>query len=443
MIKKHVAVIGGGMAGTAAAHQLLQNGFAVTIIEKEGRLGGRICSQTISGLTTEMGAGFLTDAYTSTLAFLADSGLSGKLLERKSKAGVMRDGRIHSLNDPWTFLGSSWLTLPARLLLIREILRTLPAWRKLDLHNIWRAYQFDTESVTAHLSGRYGQELVDYAIGPAIDSYLYWSPERTSYAVAMALVKTGSALGQRHTYILRGGLSQIPDAAAKGSRVLLAHTVKTVKQRADRKYEIALRGPSGESSLLADAIVCATTANVIPKIIADLQPVQHDFFAAIGYSSTAVATYRLERKGKGETYALAYPRREGRPITAITVLSDLAPDADVIKVYASGAFGQQLCKQPSKKVEATLSAAAAGLDLSAAQRAGHWQVQKWPQAIPEFDVGHLKRLLAFEKGQIERQDENLVFAGDYLVGPFIDGAFTSGLRAADRLSARLHRSSTN
>jgi oxygen-dependent protoporphyrinogen oxidase len=435
-MKKHIAVIGGGMAGTAAAHTLLQRGYAVTIIEKDSRLGGRIYSQAIAGLTSETGAGFLTNAYSNTLAFLKEAGLSPKLIERKSGASVVRGGIAHSLANPWTFLGSSWLSLGARLLLVREILRTIPAWRSLDLHDIWKAQRFDTESVAMHLKGKYGQELTDYAIGPAIDSYLYWSPEHTSYPVAMALVKTGSALGQRHTYILRDGLSQIPEAAAKGCKLLLSHTVKTVKRLADGRYKITLQSTAGPGSLYVDGVVCATTASIVPKIIPGLRPAQREFFAAVTYSSTAVATYCLERKGPAHTYAIAYPRREGRAVAAMTVLSDLSPHTDAVKLYASGAFGKQLCSQSVQKIEATL-AAAVDLDVHPAQKVGNWRVQKWPEAIPEFDVGHLKRLHAFMNGKIEGQDEYLVFAGDYLGGPFIDGAFTSGIRAANRLDARM------
>ncbi|HJQ09069.1 MAG TPA: FAD-dependent oxidoreductase [Candidatus Saccharimonadales bacterium] len=66
-------------------------------------------------------------------------------------------------------------------------------------------------------------------------------------------------------------------------------------------------------------------------------------------------------------------------------------------------------------------------------------IQRWPEALPLFDVGHLKHLGSFEKGKIEEPGKTIVFAGDYLGGPFMEGAFTSGLRAAERLHVRTTR----
>jgi protoporphyrinogen/coproporphyrinogen III oxidase len=65
-------------------------------------------------------------------------------------------------------------------------------------------------------------------------------------------------------------------------------------------------------------------------------------------------------------------------------------------------------------------------------------IQRWREALPLFDVGHFRRLKAFENGEIEDIKQPITFAGDYIGGPFIEGAFTSGLRAAERLDIRLH-----
>lgn len=63
-------------------------------------------------------------------------------------------------------------------------------------------------------------------------------------------------------------------------------------------------------------------------------------------------------------------------------------------------------------------------------------VQKWTEALPEYNVGHMKLLKAFNDCDIEGKSDKLVFAGDYLGGPFIEGAITSGFLAADRLHAQ-------
>src|SRR3982751_173246 len=52
-MQRHIAVIGGGMAGTAAAYALQKRGYKVTILEREQRLGGRIHSVTLDGIEIE------------------------------------------------------------------------------------------------------------------------------------------------------------------------------------------------------------------------------------------------------------------------------------------------------------------------------------------------------------------------------------------------------
>jgi oxygen-dependent protoporphyrinogen oxidase len=188
----------------------------------------------------------------------------------------------------------------------------------------------------------------------------------------------------------------------------------------------------------ADGIVCATTATVVSKIIPDLTKEQTDFFNTITYSSTVVAGYRMQHSKPLPTYAYAYPLAEGKPIVAMTVLSDPASVASVVKVYASGAMGKGLSEKSDEEIHTTLTAPIP-LDVNKAFKVGEWRMQRWQEAIPEFDVGHLRKLRRFADGEIEDSNSTIVFAGDYIGGPFVEGAFTSGIRAAERLHERLSR----
>jgi oxygen-dependent protoporphyrinogen oxidase len=431
-----IVVIGGGMSGTAAAHMLMRRGYEVTILEASDRIGGRIHSQSIGGLIAETGAGFMTGEYKTTLDFLQDAGLSDKLAERKGGSAIMRGGKPQDLQKLSVIFGSGWLSWGAKLLLLKEFFKAIPAWRRLDVHNIWKVAPYDTESISQHFTGKYGQEVLDYVFGPALDTYLYWSPDHTSYALSKALFKGTSALRQRHTYTLRGGLSQIPEAAAKGANVLLSHRVKQVYQAPSGKYALSVDTPDGMRIFTADGIVCATTATVVPKIIKGLSQRQRDFFSSVQYSSTVNVSYRLPRSDKGRTYGVGYPRKEGWTINAMSVVSDHAPDADLVKLHGPGSLGKELCRKSDKQIEVILSEGI-GLDLEPARKSGEWRVQKWPEALPYFDVGYIKQLKTFMDGEIEDPVEPLTFAGDYLGGPFIDGAFVSGIKAAMRLEEKL------
>ena len=73
---REVVVIGAGFAGLAAAAALTEAGVAVTVLERDDRVGGRVWSQTLpGGAIVEMGAEFVTEGYTVLPALVGRLGL--------------------------------------------------------------------------------------------------------------------------------------------------------------------------------------------------------------------------------------------------------------------------------------------------------------------------------------------------------------------------------
>jgi hypothetical protein len=52
-------VVGAGMAGLAAARVLAEAGRSIVVLEARDRVGGRICTQQVGSLATEVGAEFV------------------------------------------------------------------------------------------------------------------------------------------------------------------------------------------------------------------------------------------------------------------------------------------------------------------------------------------------------------------------------------------------
>lgn len=60
-MKRHIAVVGGGFAGLAAAFELLNLGYAVTVLEARQRVGGRVWSTKLSnGAIVELGGEWIS-----------------------------------------------------------------------------------------------------------------------------------------------------------------------------------------------------------------------------------------------------------------------------------------------------------------------------------------------------------------------------------------------
>ena len=429
MKQTHIVVIGGGIAGAAAANELLRQGHKVTIVEKNNRLGGRIHSITENGCTFELGASFLTDIYTNIFTFLKEKRLDKHLQRRKSKSAIVKEKKIYPISAS-TLLGNDLVSLSAKVQLLPEFWKIIRDWKTFDMHTLWKGYPYDKKTVRQSFNGKDGQELVNYLLQPMLDGYLYWSSDKTSEAMLLFILKF--LRGKR--YIYQPGLQTIPELLAKGSNVLLSQEVKEIKRISENEFEIR----TNNKTLKADGIVCATTATTVPLMFKNLTNKQKEFFSSISYSTTVVVAKTYQGKTP-RNIAIAYPRIEKYNLGTITINSDTLTKTTITKLYASGITGKALCLLPDKEIEKKLLQNAKiskdVFDFSVPSNSTY--VQRWHEALPEFTVGHFGRLKDFREGNVELENERVVFAGDYIGGPFIEGAFTSGIQAAKRLHERI------
>jgi len=134
---------------------------------------------------------------------------------------------------------------------------------------------------------------------------------------------------------------------------------------------------------------------------------------------------------------------EGKRIGAVTIVSDCSRNpkkkVTLVKLYASGLYGRKLCGMKDDAIDKILTTdAKTGISLVDTSLGPTFRyIQRWYEAIPEFNQGHFKRLYDFKNGKIEQENDKIAFAGDYLGGPFIEGAFTSGINAAERLHKKI------
>lgn len=424
------------MAGTAAAYSLRKYGYKVTVLEKNDRLGGRIKSQKVDGAAVEMGAGFMTSSYKNILAFLDETGLSIGVYRQRGSSGVFRGGKV-KMATVSTLAGNGALSWQAKLRVVPLLFKTIMGWLNLDMHAPWRAERYDTKSVAAELSGKAGQELLEYVAQPILNGYFYWTPERTSFAMLLIILK---AMLKGGTKRLAGGLQQMPEKAAEDCDIFLNCEVLSIQKDINGGYTVSARHQDNILQIQADGIVCATTASAVTKIIPDLSVIQKEFFDSISYSSTAVVAQVYDvGQTKGDK-GLAFPRSENSQLAAITVSPEKTANGKVlgsVKTYAATYPKQRLSDQAITQQILDQRAAFDSFVLARDARAMATCFQKWPEALPIFDHGHFHKLRLFADGKIEEPKSKLVFAGDYLGGPFMEGAFTSGMQAADRLHAQL------
>ena len=129
-----VIVIGGGLAGLAAALRLGQAGRRVTVLESRQRLGGR------AGSFVDLATGQMIDACqhvsmgccTALASFCRDAGIEKYLEPQRSLFFLSPDGRVSQFKaDPWpapfhlgrALLGAHYLTATEKLRIIYGMVR--------------------------------------------------------------------------------------------------------------------------------------------------------------------------------------------------------------------------------------------------------------------------------------------------------------------------------
>jgi protoporphyrinogen/coproporphyrinogen III oxidase len=428
-MKKHIVVIGGGMAGSAAAYRLRQLGYNVTILEKSDRLGGRIHSIAVGDTIVELGAGFLTNSYYNVLSFLSVSGLEKQRYTQRSKSGIIRNGTLFS---PASLFFS--LSFRSKIVFIQLFATVLVLWNRIAIKDPASASAFDTRSVADMFRKISDKQVLEYVFQPILNGYCFWTPEQTSQAMLLVFAKFLLSGGR---YRLRKGLAQIPQMAAKGASVLLAHSVTNVRSQQE-SYLVTFQQRGKEHTMQADGVVCATTASVVPHIFPELTMQQKKFFSSVVYSSTIVVAYTYKQKIIGNDVACAIPRREKSEVATITVASEKQKGYVIraVKVYIPGRKFFTLTDEEvlTKVAEHFASIRHTFLADDAELIASH--VHRWVEAIPVFNKGDMNRSNILTTN-VESTTSALVFAGDYLGGPCIEWSFISGVSAADRLHAKL------
>lgn len=112
---KHVAVIGAGAMGLAAAYQLLQQGYKVDVYEKNDVIGGMSASFDFDGMRIEKFYHFVCGPDYPLFGILKELDIFNKLKWTETKMGFYYQGQLYKWGNPLYLLNFSQASLSDRL----------------------------------------------------------------------------------------------------------------------------------------------------------------------------------------------------------------------------------------------------------------------------------------------------------------------------------------
>ena len=433
-----IAVIGGGAAGLAAAWKLITSGADVTLFERAAHLGGRARSELLDNCVVDTGAQLFASGFSVLRRIAREVGAESLLLRSAGRDAVYRDGRIHPIvyGSVSSMVTSS--ALPALLKLklgARYVPFLMRHARQLDASDPLAAGgdALDTGSVADWGRKELGQDFVELLAYPLLGAYYGCAPERMSVALYHALAKAGLDVS---VYGVRGGtgalLQSIADAAqSRGADIRTGVEVTSVRAAgAVAKLEYGSATTEFDAAIVALPAPLATTLVELPAAVAD-------WLKRVEFAPAAVLAIVVDRSINADFFGLSLLRAEISELVAICVQARKAsglvpPDRGLLICLGSPQANVSLVEDGDAAVERMIAAVERVLP-GTRKRITRTRLYRHPVGYPVFYPGYLKHLRQFPAAALPR---GIALAGDYLVGPTVEGALRSGERAAESVLRR-------
>ncbi len=278
-------VVGGGVAGLAAAHRLAQQGWDVTVYERDPVLGGLASSFEYDGATLERYYHFICRPDAPYLELIDELGLTPRLNWQPTRMGYVYEGRYHPFGTPWSLMRFSPLSLASR---VRFGIHALRSKRMTD----WA----DLDGITARewLTDNEGEQAYDVVWRPLLE--LKFGAEADKVSAAWMWARINRVANSRTGVLMRewlgaleGGtqvlINALADRIDSAGGAIRTHTpVRRITIEEGRARGVVLDIGAEEE---ADVVVSAVAPPLLLEIAPDLPQPYAGALRAIDYYAVA------------------------------------------------------------------------------------------------------------------------------------------------------------
>ncbi len=434
-----VAIVGGGIAGMACAFHLQEKAASegkpveYALLERSDRWGGKLRTERIDGygdapFIVEAGPDSFITQKPWGLQLARQLGLESEFLptnDHKRKTFVLHKGRPAAMPDGVLLIVPTKFTPFALTPLISP-------WGKLrmgmDLFIPAKKDDSD-ETLAGFIERRLGREALDKIAEPLLSGIYNAEAEKQSM---MATFPRFREMEKQHGSLMRGMLasrkartSAPSPNGANGSKPLpmfmslasgmermvealhprltgdcrLNTGVQSIRRNGEG-YRLEL---SDGTSLDAGAVVLAVPTFVAGPLLAEIAPQAAAGLDDIRYVSTGTISFAYKRDELDhplDGFGVVIPRSENRPINAITWTStkfdQRAPDGyALLRVFFGGSRSPEMMQRSDEEIEQIArQEMKAIMDIDATPL--FHRINRWQNATPQYDVGHLERVAAIE-----------------------------------------------
>ncbi len=437
-----VVVVGGGIAGLAAAFRLRQQGWSVIVLEAAQSVGGRMSSVERDGFVLNRGATILPASFTNIIQLSEDSGLGKPFKPLAVTVGMPRDGRMRplvrrgGLGGVLDLLGTDLLSFRSKMLMPRLAVDVLRWRRRLEGDKSYQAAaRLDNETVASYALRRLNQEILDYVLDPFLRAlYLGETADMSVVDLFLSLSKLGGGPLRYPSGIdfLPKRLASFVDVRTGAGATEVRHVdggVRTVWQDGEGEHTLTTRG----------AVLAMNGQDLLP-VYRDLSDRQRELIQSVRHKSVLKGIFALRRLPADVPTLIPVPRAAGLGLAITVVDSHSMPDSvPPGKAVISGHWVSEHSKEVLERTDGDLlpemirEMEQVIPGLSAELEFAH--IVRWSFATNSryrgfYDtVANIRRTLA--------SDDVIQLAGEYLALSGTANSVENGERAAASLGERL------
>lgn len=454
----HVVVIGGGIAGLAAAHRLLTAGARVTVLEASDRLGGKLLPGEIEGVRVDLGAESMLARRPEAVALAREVGLADRLQPpATATAAIWTRGALRPMPKGHV-MGVPGDASALSGVLSDEGLRRIEQDRELPPTEVG-----DDVAVGEYVAARLGREVVDRLVEPllggvyagdayrismrsAVPQLFQAARDHTSLTEGVRALQARAARNQQTGPVfmgIEGGVGQLPLAVAESVRARGAEILLNSEVHGLRKVEEGWEVYVEDWDLEADAVVLAVPAPHAARLLDHDVPAAASELRTVEYASMALMTlaYRRGETDLPEGSGFLVPPVDGHTIKASTFASrkwgwvaDEDPGLLVVRTSV-GRYGETevLKRDDAELIELSRRDLRAATGLDARPVAA--RVTRWHDGLPQYPVGHHARV-ARVREHVSKLP-GLAVCGAAYDGVGIPACIASAYAAVDQLGGDL------
>ena len=449
-----VVVVGGGVAGLAAARRLesLAPEAHVVIVEKDDVLGGKIRTEHVDGFVVEAAPDSFLTRKERGVGLCEELGLGDELIARRPEhrgSFVRRGDELHPLPEGLTGM------IPTSLEALETsgLLSAAGKARFVAEPDVPPRSTGADESVAGFVSRRFGREAYEALVEPLMTGVYGGDGDRLSLQATFPQLRAielehGSVLrglsalsvsGRPPFVSLRAGMGALVDALRDDLDRTQVRTGRGVARIVRRGGGLDVEVEGGET-ISANGVVLATPAFATAELVAELDGALAGAHGEIPYASSVVVTLGFSRADVVplDGYGYVVPRAEGGDVLACTWSSQKwehrAPEeAVLLRVYAGRFGGRDVTTQADDELVAGARAEVEFLGVSATPLL--FRVHRWPLGMPQYVIGHPDRLERIETALVAHP--GLAVAGAAYRGVGIPDCIASGEAAAESVARAL------